>query len=203
VQIVGEDCCFGVGVRVVLFEPHYDDAVLFASYTLLRERPLVLTVYGHMCVQEHKHGIRSDQRRTETTHALSTLGSSHDWWQIPENATYEKSPDSRDEIVKAMASLEWPDPPETVWAPMPEEENGHSQHDAVGHAAVTVFGDRVRFYATYRRGSGRTRTMKETRPEPDWPAMKFNAMAYYRSQINLPDCQPWFAAADMLREWTA
>jgi hypothetical protein len=92
--------------------------------------------------------------------------------------------------------------PKVVWAPM-QEEKGHEQHNLVAWAAEVVFGGRVRSYATYSRGSGRTRTDNEVIPKPDWPALKLRAMACYASQINLDNCQPWFRSDDMLREWIA
>jgi len=89
-----------------------------------------------------------------------------------------------------------------VWAPMVEAD-GHSDHNLVGRAAEDVFGLHCRFYATYKRGHGRTRTDNEVTPEPDWYAVKLKAMSCYVSQINHPQMRPWFCSDDCLREWVA
>ena len=88
-----------------------------------------------------------------------------------------------------------------VFAPL-EEEGGHQHHNEVGLLAREIFGDRCRFYATYKRGHGRTRTDHEVTPEPDWYAKKFNAMSCYVSQINHPQMRPWFTT-DWDREFVA
>ena len=88
-----------------------------------------------------------------------------------------------------------------VWVPL-YENDGHEEHNLVSEVAFEVFEPTVvREYATYRRGSGRTRTDLEIEPKQDWPACKFRAMGAYISQINRPDTRPWFCSDDCLREW--
>lgn len=187
-------------MTVLLLEPHLqavDDAVLFATYTLLRERPHVVTVCSDARVQE-RYGIDGVERRYEGYRAMKSLSIDHDDLFLRDDDLdveyLERSLRVRDELLS----------PGIVWAPLPEEFDGHAQHDLVAQYAEKVFGrDRLRFYATYRRGSARTRTETEVTPEPHWPALKFKAMACYESQINLDNTRPWFAADDMLREWVA
>ena len=102
-------------------------------------------------------------------------------------------------LCRKMAGLD--DDITAVWAPMVEAD-GHEDHNLVGLAAADVFGDRCRFYATYKRGHGRTRTDHEVIPEPDWYAKKFKAMSHYISQINHPQMRPWFTT-DWDREFVA
>lgn len=183
-------------MTVVLFEPHHDDAVLFACYTLLREKPIIVTVFGEAISQEC-YGITERMRNAEQMDAMNFV-QPEDWrsWNNP-----DVNPDMSD-VIADMDRLLKREQPKEVWAPL-REDGGHDQHNMVSVAATTVFGNRCRFYATYKRGSARTQTDREVVPQPDWPAVKFMAMSCYISQINLPNCQPWFASNDMLREWIA
>lgn len=186
-------------MTVVLFEPHHDDAVLFSCYTLLRLKPQVVTVLGWAQVQE-EYGIRGETREAENAQAFSGLGLT-DWMSWLHSDINPNWQAVRDDMLRYDKTHS----PEEVWAPL-WEEAGHEQHNAVTDTAIEVFAStpqRLRFYATYRRGSRRTHTENEVTPEPDWPAKKFRAMSAYVSQINLPNCQPWFAADDCLREFIA
>ena len=171
-------------MTVVFFEPHPDDLVLFCCHTLLREQmqgPVkVVTVFSE-----------DNQRADETIAAMDSLDV-YDWrgWL---DTRYE-----RFNIIQRMSLLD--DGEMTAWAPMVEAD-GHEDHNLVGWAAEDVFGDRCRFYATYRRGHGRARTDNEVIPEPDWYAKKFKAMSCYVSQINHPQMRPWFN--DWEKEWVA
>lgn len=181
-------------MTVLLFQPHYDDAVLFASYTLLDVKPIVVTVFGGETTQYPV--VTSRQRQEENTQALRSLGIPG--WQIIDLPHSEQDPnwvDARNDMVDLINRYH----PDLVWAPWPELENGHDQHDFVG--GVVGSHSVPRFYATYRRGSARTQTPQEVYPQHDWYARKFAAMACYTSQINLPGTRPWFNDWD--REWWA
>ena len=173
-------------MTVVFFEPHHDDIVLFCCHTLLREQmkgPVkVVTVFS-----EDNH------RADETIAAMDSLDV-YDW------RGWLDTPYELHAVGRKMVELD--DDVTAVWAPIVEVD-GHLDHNLVGWAAEDVFKDRCRFFATYRRGQGRTRTDHEVIPEPDWYAKKFRAMSCYTSQINHPQMRPWFASDDMLREWTA
>ena len=187
-------------MTVVLFEPHLDDAVLFASYTLLQHRPVVVTVLGDNRVQE-RYGITSDVRRREHASAMRVLGIESAVWAFRDDIQ------DWDEISDSVGSLRngahlYAEITQ-VWAPLPEVR-GHEQHTAIAQIVERTFDRSITsFYATYRRGDRRTRTETEVIPEPHWPALKMRAMACYTSQINLENTRPWFAADDMLREWVA
>lgn len=174
-------------MTVVLFEPHHDDAVLFACLTLQREMPLVVTVFGD-CPDPF--------RWKETVYAMEFLHLESRRWSYR-----EKQPDW-DRIQADMRRLDEKHGFDVAWAPL-AEDGGHEDHNAVGIIAADVFGPRLRRYATYKRGYGRTRTDTEVFAQPGEAAMKFRAMACYSSQIELPSTRPWFAADDCLREWIA
>ncbi len=180
-------------MSTILFEPHHDDAALFAAYTVLREKPDVITVMGNATLQE-PHGITELVREQESIAAMRILEPNS--WRSWRHS--DINPD-QDAIVDDMLKLNTVLHPKTVWAPL-REDLGHEQHNMVAVAALIAFGEgRVRFYATYQRGYGRTRTETEVRPEPTWPALKLKAMACYDSQINLANCRPWFD--DWSKEW--
>lgn len=183
-------------MTVVLFEPHHDDATLFASYTMLRERPTLVTVFGFAQAQE-RYGVSAETRDHENIDAIRLLEPAG--WQPWDHS--DLTPD-RAAIIAHMLRLNAVLHPRLVWAPM-FEQNGHEHHNLVARCAEIAFSGRVRSYATYSRGSKRTQTENEVIPEPDWPALKLKAMACYTSQINLENTRPWFAADDMLREWVA
>jgi LmbE family N-acetylglucosaminyl deacetylase len=178
----------------VLLEPHHDDGCLFAAYTILRERPDVITVMGQAKVQE-RYGISELERAEESTQAMRVLQANS--WRSWRHSDVNPSQEA---IVDDMLRLNTVLHPKVVWAPL-WEKDGHEQHNLVSILAERVFGRRCGFYATYKRGSGRTRTVDEVTPEPDWPALKFQAMACYASQINLENTRPWFSDWD--REWVA
>lgn len=181
---------------VVLLEPHYDDAVLFASYTLLKEKPTVITVLGGDTVQEPE--ITARQRANENWRALSILLDSpnYEWDHSERNPDWEM-------VVAQMIDVRIELSPDVIWVPLMEDD-GHEQHNEVSREAIIIFGaERCRFYATYRRGSGRTRTDNEVIPEPGWRAKKYAAMACFASQIEIENTRPWFCSDDCLREWIA
>lgn len=183
-------------MTIVLLEPHHDDAVLFASYTMLREHPTLVTVFGFAQAQE-RYGISAATRDHENIEAMKLL--EPDGWKTLNHSDLQANENA---IIDDLLRLNTVLHPKVVWAPM-FEIDGHEQHNLVAKCAEIAYPGRVRFYATYSRGSRRTQTDNEVIPEPEWPALKMKAMACYTSQINLDNTRPWFAADEMLREWVA
>ena len=173
-------------MNTILFECHPDDSVLFSSFSVLRHQAFIVTVLGE-----------DEVRYAETEAAAAVLGV-----QSMNLGFSETNPDW-DKVGYRMERLDQTRMDvDLVFAPL-EEEEGHAQHNEIGLLAREMFGDRCRFYATYKRGHGRTRTDNEVAPEPDWYAKKFNAMSCYVSQIKHPQMRPWFCSDDCLREWVA
>src|ERR1044072_9645804 len=54
----------------LLLSPHNDDECLFAAYTLMREKPLVIIVTD----SDLAEGVTAHQRREESTRACELLG---------------------------------------------------------------------------------------------------------------------------------
>ena len=166
----------------LLLEPHQDDSVLFATWTLLREKPHVITVLRSQIQEDRGTGITNEQRMAENACALGILGVTHEQWQYPDtNPNWEAIYDDLDAYRPA---------PEVVWVPA-YERGGHNDHNTLSNIAAGVFPGRVRYYLTYVRGQMRTRGV-EVPYEPEWPLLKLQALACFRSQILEPSTREWF-----------
>lgn len=155
----------------VLLAPHADDETLFAAYTLLRHRPLVI-----LCLQGAARHGDPDVRAAELADAMALLGC--DWDDVSRAADLEN----------VLSLYTWT--ADHVWAPLPEP-GGNSGHNKVGELAAKLWPRRVTFYATYTN-AGRTITGEPVQYEQWWPGLKRNAMACYRSQLAHPGTRPHF-----------
>lgn len=179
---------------VVLFQPHNDDAALFAAYTCIRHKPYVITVLRSVLQEQRGLGITAEQRELEDDCAFVKLGL-ESWTHWPFS---DAAPDWTG-IENAMRILDFEQQPELVFAPAPEL-GGHVQHNIVGDLAEKVFGERTRFYLTYRRGHGRSQGVLVD-ADPEWAPIKLDAVRCYRSQILEPSTRPWFESLYDVREW--
>ena len=177
-------------MTAILIEPHMDDAVLFASYTILGEKPVVCTAFG-----DTPYG---DVRFEEHIAALAVLGARDTAW----NADLSERKPDWDAARSWMGELLEVLKPDLVYAPA-REKGGHEQHNEITKIAQRTFACDMHYYMTYVRGGRRSRGSIEIEPEHGWSALKFQAMACYASQIEWIHTRPWFAADDALREWLA
>lgn len=156
----------GVRMTRVLFEPHADDAALFAAFTVIRYRPRVVTCFG----SSGDYGP-TDVRAAETIDAMSVLGCDlcEQW-------------DGGDLQAK-MRELDARIKPSLVFAPA--AKTSHRDHVAVAEAAAAVFGDRLRTYHTYDE-TGRIKSPWQAPYEPAWVQRKLRALCRYPSQATHP-----------------
>lgn len=175
----------------VLLAPHNDDEALFCAFTCLRYRPRVI-----VCLRSFKQGANWARRELETSAAMHVLGCAWQQWDVP---------DARPDwpaVRKAVRALA--DDPEVdrCFAPWPRwAQNGHTptdhgidgvhQHDVIGAIAQDVFRDRYVGYLTYTR-AGKDEFGDRVPFEPEWPALKLEALLCYRSQIVRPEIVPHF-----------
>jgi len=163
-------------MSAILIQPHDDDAVLFACWTLLRHKPLVVTVFDSY-VQPGR-GIPNttwQDRARETDVACEILG--------VRNARLNFRDD--DETVNpvqifARAINLLPravQKSDTIYVPLPEPD-GHPQHNLVGIA----FGRIPKYYLTYTT-RGKSTNATEVPFEPEWVALKLRALAEFKSQF--------------------
>ena len=157
------DARTGGSVKILL-APHFDDECLFAAYTLLREKPLVVFCFPD--VDRHGDPI---VRRSESVEALGVLGCT--------SGEVLRADDLREGLATRFADVEV----QHVWAPLPEPD-GNSHHNIVGEVASELWPDRVTFYATYTSEGRTTRGERVRRPDA-WEALKRDALGCYRSQL--------------------
>lgn len=179
----------------LFLSPHNDDSALFGSFTLLREKPLVVTVLRSDLQERRGRGITAAMREQEDRAAFDVLGiDAHQQWPYI---------DSDPDWYRIEGGFKGMGEPEHVYAPCPYDEGGHEHHDRIGRLALEVFGpERVTLYHTYRNGRGRE-TSSDRVPilDPDWVRLKLCALTCYESQIREPSTGHHFA--ESLYEWYA
>lgn len=187
-------------MSALLLEPHNDDAVLFAFFTVMREHPRVLT-----CLRSYRMGERGypaprvDYNTRERESAAAMAIANVEWLQLQVPDTM---PDEhlRDGLAPTLMTLT--PKPTHVYAPAPHED-GNVQHNIVGEAALEAFLDvPVTLYCTYVNGRERMVGSQEVEFDPDWARYKLLALACFASQIRHPSISHHFTDHG-LREWYA
>lgn len=171
--------------RPLLIQPHNDDGVLFACGTIIREQPLIITVYDS-CKQAAQ-GITAEQRKNEDRAAMAILGNGK-----PLDLIFLglRDDDGHQGLKGRLETFR--DLADRVYAPAWELE-GHPQHNLVATMADQVFPDKVTHYMTYTyTENGKSRSVNKVAFEPEWILRKLKALACYESQIKLPATAPHF-----------
>lgn len=157
-------------MRSVLLTPHPDDETLFATFTLLREKPHVVCVFD--C---------GDERRTEFEAAMRTLGiKAPETWGFPEDPWPNWA--SIREAIRNLGA-------ERLYAPE-AGDMGNLHHIGVGHAAADS-GIPTVHYLTYTT-AGKQTSGNPVPYEPAWIGLKLRALACYESQYAHPSHAPHF-----------
>lgn len=170
----------------LLFAPHNDDETLFASFTMMRESPLLVVVFdGHLQGMRRGVKITAQQRRAETLAAVNELGCAPPLFMGFSDAAPPSSAlsDAIGELIRKTS-------PEAVWAPA-VEPGGHEQHNAVGRIARELFPG-TRHYLTYTRPAGKSVHGTPVAIGPGMIERKLRALACYESQIELENCREHF-----------
>lgn len=176
----------------LLIAPHDDDAELFAAFTCLRERPVVVVCTDAIVQWERGLPVTAELRHTESRAALAELFVHPIFLGIPDTATFfdmYKQACAEFEKLKAGNRIE------SVWAPM-FAYRGHDHHNAIALAASVVFGLQMKErYLTYANGAKQRDGKKSMPAEGDWISRKLRALSHHRSQMNLDPrmgCWPHF-----------
>jgi len=177
-------------VTAALLAPHNDDETLFASFTIMRERPHVIVVL--------RDPQNPDVRERETAAAMMQLGHVY-WEQWPFPSDVPPWPGIEQEIANLARAFD------IVYAPAYNfVENGHKegvmppsgwgvlQHDTIGWFAHQRLGERYRPYCLYTRWNGRQRGTEVVPEHPSHVARKLRALACYESQIAQESTREWF-----------
>lgn len=159
----------------LFLSPHQDDSVLFSSYTLLREKPCVVSI-THSTLQ----GDNGYERILEEYKAMRILGVPIMFLGIDE----DKLTDSilYDELYPLYTE-------DVVYIPE-YEVNGNPQHNIVNRVAKNIFPN-IKEYKTYTGLEDRT-IGKEIIPTDEELELKKKAMACYTTQINNPNTSHYF-----------
>ena len=157
----------------LLLSPHNDDECLFAAYTLMREKPLVIVVTD----SDLAEGVTADQRRQESRRACELLGVPVVFLGLKDGTLKEQQADLRRRL-EPFASQAWA----RVYAPA--IQGGHKDHDALGDVVSTMF-SAVSYYATYAAGELFSPAGSEIEPTPEEVERKNRALDCYPSQIRL------------------
>ena len=111
----------------LLLSPHNDDEALFASYTVIRERPHVVVCHR----AAHGYGD-PDEREAESRAAVEILGGTFEQRDIPSDDNY---------LHSALVAMDRIWEPARVWAP--NMDTSHADHALLACVALDVFGDRL------------------------------------------------------------
>jgi LmbE family N-acetylglucosaminyl deacetylase len=150
----------------VFLSPHPDDAVLFASYLIMRVKPLVVTV-THPTLQ----GDNGNERVLEDYAAMRMLGAPIAYLGIDEDKLTE-------ELLLEKLQVFSDD---TMYYIPEYEENGNPQHNLV-HNVVKGMTNNYKEYKTYSGWNDRSGDV-EVIPTERELELKKAAMACYKTQI--------------------
>ncbi len=163
-----------------IISPHQDDAVLFASYIIQREKPIVISVV-HPTLQEDN----TYERILEDYKAMKILDVPIMFLKIDEDKLNENN------LYDKLFDLKDSQGDDEVWIPE-YEENGNPQHNLVNKVANQVWEDyNIHTYKTYTGLEDRT-IGKEIIPTKEELELKKQAMACYNTQINNPLTKHYF-----------
>jgi LmbE family N-acetylglucosaminyl deacetylase len=168
----------------LLLSPHNDDECLFAAYTLMRERPLVIIVTDSDA--QLNKGVTAEMRREESRRACETLGVAVSFLGLKDGSLDEANLRER---LAPFASQGW----QRVYAPA--IQGGHKDHDVLAKVASSIF-PRVSLYSTYAEGEHFTPkgTGIEPNPTQNEIELKNRALECYASQIGIVENKRHFDA---------
>lgn len=174
----------GTTTASLFLSPHNDDETLFAAFTLLRYKPLVVICLRSQVQEDRGYGITAAMREAETRQAVQVLGCDLIQWPFS-----DADPDW-DALRARLQNLDGGD---RVFAPAVEDQGiGHPHHDKLGQLADDVFGrDNITHYLTYTQ-HGKSTWGTEVPYELPWIGRKLRALSCYTSQYGHPSCQEHF-----------
>lgn len=170
--------------------PHPDDSVLFGAFTLIREKPLVLTITDSYIQQNRGDNITPAQRVTEDINAMKVLGCSITFGAIRDDVIDEWA------VKNLFAKFQNFD---LVYIPAVIVP-GNPHHNLIGEIAEKMFPN-VKKYMTYSKDKLYLEGSEEITPTIGEVELKRQALNCYQSQINLPATAPHFKAVEGKSEW--
>ena len=162
-------------IKNLLLAPHSDDEALFASYIILKFKPLVVVVTDatkHQAKFGDWSGILA--RRKETEAAMKIFGVDVEFLGIPDNALY---------LDNLVVNLEDYEVTGKIFAPA--LQGGHADHDTVALAADKVWEDQVTYYSTYTKDNLTPEGGLAIIPSKQEEELKNKALECYVSQLKI------------------
>lgn len=175
-------------MQKILLSPHNDDEALFASFTCIREKPLVIIVTDSWKQFNRGDNITAEQRRKESSAAMRMLGCEVQFLGIPDTKLTLR--ELRGRLSEFRADI--------VYAPA--IQHGNKDHDTVGRAALACFNNVIQ-YSTYEKNNLYTTGEIEVTPTPEELTLKGLALDCYQSQISYYRTAPHFSAVRGKSEW--
>jgi LmbE family N-acetylglucosaminyl deacetylase len=178
----------------ILLSPHDDDNALFAAFTCIREKPIVVVCLdSYIQPNRGERGCSAAERAAETAAAAKVLcvqvyrlgfSDAEANGQLMFEA-FRRSPFNDESI-------------DTVYAPA-EHEGGNVHHNLVAMVARLAFSKRVVAYPTYTRTNLYMTGDIEVIPDERELGLKHAALAHYTSQLRIN--RPHFDAVLGKSEW--
>lgn len=167
----------------LLLSPHNDDAVLWTTFTILRERPHIAVILdSYVQVNRGHTDCTAEARRREDSTALVGVLDCRE-------LTFLRFRDDRPDWEGIKAELQHlyqsRNDIDLVYAPLPEP-NGHDHHNRIGDIARELWPGKVKFYCTYTN-KGKTKGVVVPY-QPEWVLLKLRALACYETQVRLDNC---------------
>lgn len=178
----------------ILIEPHQDDSVMFACFTLLRLKPLVISLTSSKIQPlRGEVGCDADTRKQETIKALEILGCPVVFMDIPDNEL------SEDVLRKRLRGIR----AETIYIPA-YHENGNEQHNLINKVCLELFGrENTEQFCSYSKTDLMIKGSWEIPPTAEELTLKNKALDCFQSQINLNSMRNHFEFVRNKSEWLA
>lgn len=159
----------------LLLSPHNDDECLFAAYTLMREKPLVIIATDSDVQEGLGYGVTAGQRREESRRGCEVLGVAVVFLGLIDGHLDET--DLRERLAP-FTSFDW----KRVYAPA--IQGGHIDHDVLGKVASLIFPN-VDYYSTYLAGQFTPIGQRAIIPTSEEIDLKNKALDCYATQIRI------------------
>jgi LmbE family N-acetylglucosaminyl deacetylase len=173
----------------LFISPHNDDAVLFGAFTLMRDRPVVMTVLDSY-VQLRRGHAEADVflRRAEDIAAITgVLNRPVLFGGVSDDQPLEKMAEEIRQVFREVG------PVQEAWLPL-WEDGGHDHHNLVATIGRQEFAvHNIHWYLTYTaagKSTGGVRVMCSGQ----MVRKKLEALACYKSQLDIDalGCYPHF-----------
>lgn len=169
----------------IFLAPHNDDEVLFGTYTILKEKPLVIICTDSYIEFERGDGVTKEERIEETKRAMDILGAKVEFLHIPDNQITEEILEEKLKDYKA----------DIVFAPA-IEDGGNPIHNLVGKVASKLFP--TTHYMTYNRENTKKKGNIMIYSTEEEKKIKEKALKCYPSQLKISTTKPFFENKEIL-----